>query len=120
MFLLFLKCNFFLTSLCSSMYICKFGQKIHTYHFPLLFWMYIRFHSYCFNLLPTMINDYIHTSIFLHFLHTIFIGKGNVLHKLFRFFLCFFFGLKLTKIFTKSFFSQFLLVASKQTNFRAS
>lgn len=26
--------------------------------------MYIRFHSYCFNLLPTMINDYIHTSIF--------------------------------------------------------
>lgn len=103
-----MKCNFFLTSLCSSMYICKFGQKIHTYHFPLLFWMYIRFHSYCFILLPTMINDYIHTSIFfcISFI-PFFCWREIFLHELFRFFLCFFFGLKITKIFTKSFFPIF-------------
>lgn len=103
-----MKCNFFLTSLCSSMYICKFGQKIHTYHFPLLFWMYIRFHSYCFNLLPTMINDYIHTSIFfLHFLHTIFLLRGNVFTRAVSIFLVFLFWTENNKNIYKKLFSPF-------------
>lgn len=89
------------------MYICKFGQKIHTYHFFLIVLDVYKIPFLLFYLLPTMINDYVHTSIFLHLLlhfRVFFFVKGKWETRTVSIFLLFFFGQNLTKIFTKSLF----------------